>query len=80
MLAPHSEAHAETYCVEGPVTALSMDTCVDDEIHPEPSVEAGGHAPKEASEVSSLYRLAIAASRSEVDGFCHDDNIQLKLQ
>ena len=53
MLAPHSELHAETYCVEGPLTALSMYTWVDDEIHPDPSVEVGGHAPKEASEVSS---------------------------
>ena len=53
MLAPHSELHAETNCVEGPVTALSMDTCVDDEIHPDPSAEVGGHAPTDASEASS---------------------------
>ena len=54
MLAPHSEAHAETYCVEGPLTSLSTETCVDDVIHPDPSAEVGGHTPKEASEVSSL--------------------------
>lgn len=37
----------------GPVTALRKDTCVDEEIHPDPFVEAGGQAPREASDASS---------------------------
>ena len=52
-MAPHSELHAETYCVVGPVTALRKDTCVDEVIHPDPFVEAGGQAPREALEASS---------------------------
>ena len=70
-LAPHSFVQAETCCVApGPVVTLSIDSCVDDEIQPEPSREFGGHAPKdEASEARSWKRLATVELRSVADGF-----------